>query len=92
MRYWRGNSISNETGNWRYSDGILVAEDKERKCGSCDLEQTQEGHDGCLGTLGRGVVNACCGHGERATAYVQFESGVILRGINAIEMFRAHQS
>jgi len=59
---------------------------QDRPCAHCGLESTPEGHDGCLGTLD-GVRNACCGHGETETAYVQFESGGELRGGKAVRYF-----
>ena len=40
-------------------------------CGHCNKARTPEGHDGCIGVLPN-VMNACCGHGEAKTAYVQF--------------------
>jgi hypothetical protein len=60
-------------GKWRYcSDGVPVSDDPFRPCGHCGRPQTPEGHDGCLGTL-PGVMNACCGHGVEADAYVQYK-------------------
>ncbi len=41
-------------------------------CGHCGLKRTPEGHDGCIGKL-KGVMNACCGHGDSSIAYVQFD-------------------
>lgn len=41
-------------------------------CGHCNLKRTPEGHDGCIGEL-KGVMNACCGHGEDRMSYVQFD-------------------
>lgn len=41
-------------------------------CGHCGLDATPEGHDGCLGTLPGDVMNACCGHGNNDSAYIQF--------------------
>jgi len=41
-------------------------------CSHCKRYRTIEGHDGCIGTLDN-VMNACCGHGEKAMAYVQFD-------------------
>lgn len=35
--------------------------------------------DPCLGML-PGVVGACCGHGKKHKAYVQFEDGLTFRG------------
>jgi len=50
-----------------------------RPCGHCGLKNTPEGHDACLGEL-PGVMNACCGHGERRESYIQFTNGVTVRG------------
>jgi len=33
---------------------------------------TDEGHDGCLGTLPGPIMNACCGHGNWKIAYIQY--------------------
>ena len=40
-------------------------------CGHCNMKRTEEGHDGCIGTL-TNVMNACCGHGQTNMAYIQF--------------------
>ena len=50
-----------------YLDGY-----EKEVCGHCNLKRTPEGHDGCIGTLPN-VKNACCGHGEDNTAYVQLD-------------------
>jgi len=42
-------------------------------CDHCKLAVTPEGHDGCMGTLPYPVKNACCGHGEIKSAYVQLD-------------------
>lgn len=85
--HWRGNSISkDESGAWRYEDGTLVSTDPGRGCGACGLGQTKAGHDGCLGLL-PGVLNACCGHGDEASAYVQLADGSILRRESAADFF-----
>lgn len=39
-------------------------------------------HDECLGWLD-GTMNACCGHGNDDTAYVQFLDGSVVRGKHA---------
>lgn len=57
----------------------LVSENPNRECGHCGKENTKEGHDGCLGTLPN-VMNACCGHGNKKEAYVQYLDGRIKRG------------
>jgi hypothetical protein len=59
---------------------------QDRPCAHCGLESTPEGHDGCLGAL-EGVTNACCGHGEPETAYVQFDDGSELREGEAVAYF-----
>lgn len=80
--YLRGHKIKSVNGEWVYCDTGLPTVDtwKDRPCGRCGLENTIEGHDGCLGTLPCGVMNACCGHGEPSSAYVQFS----IRGWMAI--------
>lgn len=52
-------------------------------CGHCGLSRATEGHDGCVGTL-PGVMNACCGHGEVGMAYVQYEDGTRVAGVDAL--------
>lgn len=79
---FRGHQVHfDKDGECRFSDtGQRTAETwKERPCGHCGLMQTAEGHDPCLGTL-PGVINACCGHGNRSESFVMFEGGATLRG------------
>ena len=82
----RGNEIYfNESDKtWYYKDtNIPVPENyKTRPCGNCGRNYTEEGHDGCLGTL-IGLMNACCGHGNVEEAYVQFWDGEIVTGEDA---------
>ncbi|MDT8895440.1 hypothetical protein RSO41_12315 [Halomonas sp. I1] len=57
-----------------------------RRCAYCGLGPTPEGHDGCMGTLPEHIVmNACCGHGIDARAYVQHRDGTCVRGAEALE-------
>ncbi len=85
---FRGHAIK-PTGD---SDGFVFCDTgestidtwKDRPCGHCDLFNTPEGHDGCLGTL-LGVMNACCGHGNPAEAYVQFSKDHDLRSQEALD-------
>lgn len=80
----RGHLMIQREGVWVYQDnGAPVEADPNRACGSCGLENTSDGHDGCLGTL-PGVFNACCGHGQESDAYVQFDGGEFLRGHQAL--------
>ncbi len=72
--------------SWRYDDtGELVSENPNRVCNHCSLPNTLEGHDGCIGTL-LGVMNACCGHGRSAEAYVQYHDGRTIRGEDALKV------
>jgi len=77
----RGHEIVYQDDEWIFVDTKLPVSEtwKDRPCGSCGLDNTPEGHDGCLGTL-PGVMNACCGHGEPSHAYVQFEDGSTITG------------
>ena len=81
----RGCDIKEVDGAWHFCDtNELVSETWEDKvCGYCDKEPTKEGHDGCLGTL-PGVMNACCGHGQKRLAYVQFLDRSVIRHESAI--------
>jgi len=82
----RGHKIEFLNNQWVYFDTKepTIETYKSRNCGHCNLPQTEEGHDGCLGTL-RGVSNACCGHGEAKEAYIQFIDGSdVIRGKEAI--------
>lgn len=58
---------------------VPVSADKNRECGFCRLPNTEQGHDGCLGTID-GVMNACCGHGSVNEAYIQYENGDRISG------------
>lgn len=43
---------------------------KRRTCRECHLEWGASTHDPCFGERLEGVVEACCGHGDPATAYI----------------------
>lgn len=80
---YRGHRIEKHNDIYVYSDTKQPVPDNiNRACGHCGLENTKEGHDGCLGTL-PGLMNACCGHGNTSEAYVQFLDGHSVHGINA---------
>lgn len=53
-------------------------------CAKCKKGPTEEGHDGCLGTLAGPIMNACCGHGNDSQAYIQYWDGVQIDGAEAI--------
>ncbi len=84
MTTFRGHEIHKEGGEWLFSDTAepVAQAWKSRPCGHCRLPNTPEGHDGCIGHL-PGVTNACCGHGEGGSAYIQFFFGLSLRGFLA---------
>ena len=82
----RGHSIVYTT-EWLYADTLTPTAGNERSCGYCNKPNTSEGHDGCLGTL-EGAMNACCGHGEVAEAYIQYWDGKEVRGCTALEEIR----
>lgn len=78
-----GHNIYYDGKVWRIeeTDELLYTPDMKgsgqyARCIECGLMPTSEGHDGCLGTLvsGKhgGIQNACCGHGEPETAYIQY--------------------
>ena len=53
------------------------------KCVKCGELPTPEGHDACLGEL-PGLMNACCGHGNVGSAYVQFLDHNVIDGESAM--------
>lgn len=84
MSRFRGYEIRERKGEWFFTDtGEPVASTwRHRPCGHCRLYNTPEGHDGCIGTI-EGAINACCGHGDAGTAYVQLADGTERRGPDA---------
>lgn len=83
MDNWRGHPMELKDGVFVFSDTEeKVSVGKYRPCAVCNLPDTPEGHDPCLGTLS-GVMNACCGHGDEG--YIQFDNGTILRGTFRVE-------
>ena len=77
----RGHQIYFDGKLWRYRDTDESTADtwRSRSCGVCKEPDTKEGHDPCLGTIPN-IMNACCGHGSPADAYIQFMGGLTLRG------------
>ena len=85
----RGHSIVYVNGEWLYEDTMTPTAGNERPCGHCGKPDTEEGHDGCLGTLPN-VMNACCGHGADDCSYLQYWDGSILSGKNAADEIRLY--
>ena len=71
---YRGHPIHFDESKdaWLYDDDNTTVKDhwKERPCGRCGKATVNDGHDACIVNL-PGVMNACCGHGDKE-AYVQF--------------------
>ncbi len=84
----RGHEIEIlNNGTYIYSDnGKSVIENLDRPCNNCNQRRTHKGHDACLGTL-KGIMNACCGHGEVNEAYIQFLDEYCIRGKDALRIF-----
>lgn len=84
--YYRGHKIEKVSGIFFYVDtNEPVYMDKNRTCGKCNIDNTKEGHDACLGTIDGQVMNACCGHGDNSCAYIQFNNGFIIKGNDVFE-------
>jgi hypothetical protein len=78
-----GHKIIYQDDAWVYADTLEVTVGNPRDCYHCKRPDTEEGHDGCLGTL-EGVMNACCGHNINEEAYIMFEDRSIIGGEAAI--------
>lgn len=84
---WHGHAIVIHHGFWCFADTLERTDSLvTRACGFCGTCPTVDGHDACVGTL-PGVQNACCGHGERRDAYVQFLDGGYISGQEAMDFF-----
>ncbi len=82
----RGHPIRHNGHQLVYEDtGETTAETwRDRPCGHCGEWPTKDGHDPCIGTI-VGVANACCGHGDPESAYVQFANGDRREGVAALK-------
>lgn len=92
---YRGHKTRWVRGEWQFVD-IGDSIYNPRPCGRCGLDRTDdrngdrneyEGHDGCLGTLGDGVTEACCGHGT-GKAYISYSNGSRLVDVDAMKRFK----
>ena len=86
----RGHQIYFDGELWRYldTDESTVDTWQDRSCGVCKEPNTKEGCDSCLGTIPN-VMNACCGHGDDALAYVQFVDQSTIQGDEAVSFIKA---
>ncbi|KKL21680.1 hypothetical protein LCGC14_2443020 [marine sediment metagenome] len=81
--FYKGHPIQIKSNKWIYSDTKQKVESNiNRKCGYCKIPNNKKGHDACLGEL-KGLMNACCGHGNIEQMYIQFLDGFSLSGENA---------
>ena len=81
--YYRGYAVIYVNELWYFADTLqLVSNYLNRPCGKCNQPRTTEGHDACLGTL-PGLMNACCGHGKKKNAYIQFLDSSTIHGKDA---------
>lgn len=80
---YEGFDVVFKNNEWMYVDNGLSVTKIHRPCKYCGKYSTEEGNDGCLGTL-IGVMNACCGHGIEKDAYIQFLDGESINGKDAI--------
>lgn len=90
MNNLRGHKIEKVDGVFVYSDTLEPTAGNRRNCELCKIEDTEEGHDPCIGTLPN-VKNACCGHGNIHEAYVQMNEGTIIEGMAAIKFIHKNQ-
>lgn len=88
MNTLRGHPIYFDGDEWRYVDDDSPTSNTYRNCGICKLPNRSDGHDACIGVL-QNVTNACCGHGDVKSAYVQFDYGYTIRGLKAIGYINA---
>ncbi|MEQ8353815.1 MAG: hypothetical protein RH862_20220 [Leptospiraceae bacterium] len=89
----RGHPIYWDGEQYRYldNDALTTNEWQSRPCGFCGLNRTAEGFDGCIGHI-PGAINACCGHGQVACAYIQYAGGSEVRGKDAIPEIELYRS
>jgi len=70
---------------WVYEeDQEPIQTEPQKPCVLCGKSFEFGTPDVCLGYL-PGVRNACCGHGDKENAYVQFENGLVIRGFDVID-------
>lgn len=74
-------------GEEQSKEDVLRGRVANSPCSRCLKNPDENGHDACLGTL-KGLMNACCGHGNDKSAYVQFLDGSCVRGKDAITIIK----
>lgn len=67
------------------TDGAIESRCTSLVCKKCGEQPNKYGQDACIAELGL-VMNACCGHGGEG--YIQFDSGITIRGNFKIEYDR----
>lgn len=87
-KHFRGHPIYVDgLGDHRYrkNDKLVEFHYPDHPCKVCGLTAPQGEHDPCIKSLGGNVTDACCGHGDEATAYVQYSDKPTVYGKEAIE-------
>lgn len=79
---YRGIEIEYNGEGWIYADTKQSVEKTKRACGNCGKHTAANEHDICISNL-PGVMNACCGHGNDDSAYIQFWDKKEIRGKQA---------
>lgn len=90
---FRGYEIKwNEKTGWIFSDtGKSTIETWQKlPCGHCGKYNTIENYDGCIGFI-PGAINACCGHGQKDEAYIQFSNNICIYGKKAMLLIKFKQ-
>ena len=84
-----GYKIEYLNATWIFCDTKQPVETtwEQKECGFCGKVRTVEGHDDCLEALPF-IMNACCGHGNKREAYIQFKNGYCISGYPAIAISR----
>ena len=61
---------------WKYMDGTLIKNTRERDCPRCGKAFSKEEHDKCIANLPN-VKFACCGHGVE-DGYAKLDNGKVI--------------
>ena len=76
----------------------LVSSGQYLECGHCGGQPREDEHDACLGELpDKSIMNACCGHGNDAQAYIQYwdkeriEGDIAIKEQNKIKNIALHK-
>jgi len=74
-----------------YTDTIELTRLQCRPCGVRGKFNSKQGHDACISSI-PGILNACCGHGEEKSAYVQFSDRFCWYGKKAADLLARYKN